>query len=724
MQDRVEKSQRRVLIVDDDELQLRAVSRKARRDPRIELLLASNPIDALLMVGAAHPDVVVLDVFMPNMDGFEVCRRIKANPETRDIQVIIASATMDAELAESARLSGATHAVAKPLDLEIAFAEPTLPRESTGELDPARPAGEQHPALAPVRGADLLVSMLAEAGVEIVFGLPGGAISPIHDALLDSPIRTITTRHENGAMFAAAGYAHATGKLAVVAVTSGPGALNAMTGLASAWCDGLPVLLLVGEVPRAAHGKGVLQDGSAHGLQLVEMARHVTKLSVEVPRPSALPHLVRRAIATAMSGKKGPVMLTLPLDVTTAMIRPPRATGSITVGETMAPDDLDELEELLRAAERPLILAGSGLRGSRAPERLRRVAELLRCPVATTPKGKGVFPEDHPLALGVLGIGGHPSARAYLEGGVDVVLAIGTSLGDIATDGFSPHLQGSRALIHVDIDARQIGKSYEPTHAVVASAAELLGGLAERLELAPPRAARRRFLGGVERFELVGSPTRDRIASHDAIREIQRALPTDTIFTVDSGEHFMFAVQYLVTREPDAFVVMTGLGSMGQSIGAAIGAQLANPTRSVAAICGDGCFAMNAFEIATAVAERLPIRVFVFNDGILGMVEKGHEKVYGRRPEYPTAPTGTTGLLDVCAIARGLGARTLLIDGKNQLAEVARTLCDYPGPVVVDVRIDPAVVMRSKDRVAAMAPAAESIVPPVVPAPPRQSLAN
>jgi len=271
-------------------------------------------------------------------------------------------------------------------------------------------------------GADLLVETLLDRGVEVVFGLPGGAIYPIHDALLDSSIRSITTRHESGAMFAAAGYAQAPGKLAVVAVTSGPGMLNAMTGLASAWCDGLPVMLLVGEVPHAAHGKGVLQDGSAHGLHLVDMARHVTKLSVEVPRPSALPHLVHRAITTATSGKPGPVMLTLPMDVTTALIRPPRIDASIAIGETLPAETLGEVDALLRAAERPLILAGSGARN--AADRLRQVAELLRCPVATTPKGKGVFPENHPLALGVLGMGGHVSARAYLASGVDLVRSL------------------------------------------------------------------------------------------------------------------------------------------------------------------------------------------------------------------------------------------------------------------------------------------------------------
>jgi acetolactate synthase-1/2/3 large subunit len=352
------------------------------------------------------------------------------------------------------------------------------------------------------------------------------------------------------------------------------------------------------------------------------------------------------------------------------------------------------------------------VRGGHAPERLLRVAELLRCPVATTPKGKGVFPESHPLALGVLGMGGHRSTQEYLESGVDVVLAIGTSLGDIATNTFTPHLQ-ARALIHVDIDARQIGKSYEPTNAIVASASEFLGGIADRLERRVVCGPLRELVGGVTRHKLQSSTEPNRIASHDAIREIQAVLPADTVYTVDSGEHFMFAVQYLETDHPDGFLVMTGLGSMGQSIGAAIGAQLANPTRTVAAICGDGCFAMNAFEIATAVAERIPIRVFVFNDGILGMVEKGHHKVYGRRPEYPTGPTGP---LDVCSIARGLGATTILVDGMKQLLASAELLRDQPGPVVVDVRIDPAVVMGGKDRVAAMSPGTgPALVPDVLP---------
>src|SRR5262249_4025147 len=254
-----------------------------------------------------------------------------------------------------------------------------------------------------------------------------------------------------------------------------------------------------------------------------------------------------------------------------------------------------------------------------------------------------------------------------------------------------PALQASRALIHVDIDARQVGKSYSPTHAVVASAAELLGGLADRRQDFLP--TKRVLPTGVERHAIAPSTKHDRIAPQDAIDELQRMLPADTIYTVDSGEHFLYAVQYLETRHPDAFVVMTGLGSMGQSIGAAMGAQLAHPGRAVAAICGDGCFAMNAFEIATAVQEELPIRVFVFNDQRLGMVENGHEKVYGRKPKYSTGP------LDICSIARGLGALTTQIDGVGQLDS---RIFNARGPVVIDVRIDPEIIIPKVDRVAVM----------------------
>lgn len=559
------------------------------------------------------------------------------------------------------------------------------------ELDPgAAPAPRRK------RTADGLVDVLVEAGVDLVFGLPGGPISPLFDALLDRQhdVRVVTTRHESGAMFAAAGYAHTTGRLGVAAVTSGPGVLNAITGLASAHCDGLPVLLLVGELPRKIHGRGGLQDGSSHGLNVVGMSRHVSKLAVEATDPAHAPMVLRRAINTALSGKRGPVVVTLPMDVATALADPPRITADVGLEFSLASRAIDEVAGLLAGASRPLILAGSGVRGGTGPERLRAVAEHFRVPVATTPKGKGVFPESHPLALGVFGLGGHPSTRAYVEGGVDVLLAIGTSLGDVATDGWSPLLKPMRSLIHVDIDGQQIGKSYAPTHALVAPASHFLRRLLEHKPLA---LSRERPFTRVIRHALASSEP-DRLAPQDAIAEIQSILPPDTIYTVDSGEHFLFATHYLAIDHPDAFVVMTGLGSMGQSIGGAIGAKLARPERNVAAICGDGCFAMNGFEVATAVTERLPLVVFVFNDQRLGMVEHGHRTVYGRDVHYPIQ-------MDVGALARGLGAGFVRASVPGDLVRAADLLRNPRGPVIVDVLIDPDVRMPKKDRMAAMGPA-------------------
>jgi acetolactate synthase I/II/III large subunit len=671
----------RVIVVDDDRLHLRALERRARDCAHVELIAIDNAIDALLAVGSLQPDLVVIDVYMPGLDGLEACRRIKSNAKTKDVQVVIASSAMSAEVEAAARDAGALRAIAKPFDVF-----------SILDLD----SEDSPPVVETIRGADLLVEMLEDAGVGVVFGLPGGAISPVHDALLDSSLRVVTTRHESGAMFAAAAYARASGKLGVVAVTSGPGVLNAMTGLASAWCDGVPLLLLVGEVPRAAQGKGVLQDGSAHGLQIIEMARYVSKLAVEVPRASNLPHLARRAITTAQSGRAGPVVMTLPMDVTTSAVQRPRTDGDIHIEASVSNAMIEEVAELLASARRPIMLVGNGARAGNAPNHLRTVAEQFACPVACTPKGKGVFPEDHPLALGVLGLGGHPSASGYLAAGVDVVIAIGTSLGDVATNGFVPQLQAT-TLVHVDIDVRQLGKSYAPTHAIISSASAFLEKLAARdtrLLRIPPHDS------GVARHQLAASDVVDRIGAHEALAAIQDIVPRDTIYTVDSGDHFLFAVHYLETSLPDQFLVMTGLGSMGQSIGAAIGAQLAHPDRMVAAICGDGCFAMNAFEVATAVAEGLPIRVFVFNDERLGMVEHGHKAVYGRRAAYPTTP------LDVCSIGVGLGAKSLRVGSIADLVDAAELLRGYPGPVVVDVRLHPDIRIPKQDRIATMTPGA------------------
>jgi acetolactate synthase-1/2/3 large subunit len=539
------------------------------------------------------------------------------------------------------------------------------------------------------RAADVLVDLLVANGVELIFGLPGGPISPIHDALLDRPeVRVITTRHESGALFGACGYARTTGRLGVALVTSGPGAFNAMSGLASAYCDGLPVLLLVGEVARKNFGRGALQDGSAHGLQMVEILKRVTKSAVEVNDPARAPALLNAAIQTALQGPRGPVALTLPVDLMMQPLKMPFISRAATGATTISATAVAEARRQMRDG-RTVIFAGSGVRNGDAPGKLVELAERLQCPVMTTPKGKGVFPEDHPLALGVFGMAGHPSASEFVDGGIDTLLAIGTSLGELSTEGWSKALEPRRALIHVDVDERQLGRGYPCTLGIVATAESFLERMLQEL----PPSAPRRF--GVKRH--VVSEGHHLIAPQRAIAEMQEILPRDSIYTIDSGEHFTFATHFLKTVTPDGFLAMTGLGSMGQSIGAAIGVQIAKPERVVAAICGDGCFAMNAFEVATAVQERVPIIVFVMNDARLGMVEIGHAAVYGRNPDYSTSP------MNVADLARALGAQAVTVERPGDLTAAQLMRLRREGPVVVDVRIDPAVRMPKKDRFAALA---------------------
>lgn len=539
-----------------------------------------------------------------------------------------------------------------------------------------------------VRAADVLVDILVAHGVEVIFGLPGGPISPLIDALLDRPeIRVVNTRSEGAALFAAAGYAHTSGKLGVAMVTTGPGVLNAITGLTSAHCDGLPVLLLAGEVARRNFGRGALQDGSAYGLHIVEMLRNVTKYAAEANDPQRAPAMLRSAIRTALTGPQGPVALTLPMDTTLAKLDsvPQLSTASVLERE-VATDALEQVGELIRESARGLLFVGSGVRRGAGAQRLVELAERIQWPVVTTPKAKGVFPEDHPLALGVFGMGGHISAYDYLEKGVDTIVAVGTSFNELSTDGWSALLRPKSALVHVDIDDRQFGRAYPCTLGIVGTAEQFLGQMAARL----PQAPERQF-GGVRRHVLplgcdAGLPL------HHALGEIQKALPEDTIFTVDSGEHFVFATHYLKTTSPDSYIVMTGLGSMGQSVPAAVGAQLAHPERVVATIVGDGCFAMNAFEIATAVNAKLPLIIFVINDGRLGMVEIGAKTVYGRTAQFPTGP------MNVPQLAAALGARTVVADMFGAIRDANLMELRKHGPVVVDVRIDNTIKIPKRER--------------------------
>lgn len=545
------------------------------------------------------------------------------------------------------------------------------------------------------RAAEVIVDILENAGVDTVFGLPGGTIAPLFDALLDNPaIRTVTSRHEAGAMFAAAGWAWATKRLGVVLVTSGPGVMNTLTGLASAYCDGLPVLVLAGEVPRTVFGKRALQEGTQHHLDIISMAQSVTKLARQVPNATVLPAMIEEAIACAMSGRRGPVLLTLPLDVLTEAVRAPRIVRSWPTEATSDTAVFDRVARSLETAARPVIFAGSDARWGQGPEKLKLLAERLQAPVMTTPKGKGVFPESHPLSLGIFGHGGHPSTSDYLNGGVDVLLAVGTDLSDPATNGWSPSLIPSRELIQIDTQGGDLGRNYAVTVGLIGAVDNQLDQIVGRLT-GPERPAKR---FGIKYHSEPDQKVEGAqgVLPQRAIRELQAAMPEDTIYTVDIGEHLLFATHYLQINDPRSFLIMTGLASMGSGIGGAVGCKLGALDHPVVAICGDGGFAMSIGDVATAASERLPVLFAVLNDHRYGMVELGNEAVYGRTPKYATDP------INVAELARAAGADGIVIERSTAIEglDLERRLSN--GPVVLDVRIDPTVRMPKNDRFKAL----------------------
>lgn len=561
-------------------------------------------------------------------------------------------------------------------------------------LRPLRSVEHSRGAQSPrIRVADMVVKTLTELGVDTFYGIPGGAIASVYDALLDqSGIRIINTRHETGALFAAMGQSRAGGSLPCVLTTAGPGVTNAITGLAAAHADGIPLITIAGEVPRKHFGRGALQEGSRHQLDVLSMVRNVTKLAAEITNPRATATLVRKAVATALSGRQGPVFLSLPLDVAAEKIPLTKTSSQVSTHFALDEETLDHAADALQSSERGLIVAGSGARHPEAVRWIGILASTLQMPVITTPKGKGVFPESDPLSLGVFGLGGHPSAVEYLEGGVDTVLCVGTSLGETSTNSWSPMLQPSGHLIQVDIDAGQIGKNYAVDFGLVGPAHVLLAGLAKRLRRRPAPAAE---VSGIRHYggeALLQDATPLRHAR--AVRLLQEVAPADTTFTCDIGEHTIFAIHYLEVDRPDGFILHSGLASLGSGIGAAVGAKLARPDVPVVALCGDYGFQMYGMELATCVHHQIGAVFAVFNDARMRMVESGQTKVFGRSGVMHSHR------VDFAAMARAVGAVGYTIRSADDFRRLPPDIWHSDLPVVLDLYIDPSSAFPVNGRIA------------------------
>ncbi|MBK6695075.1 MAG: thiamine pyrophosphate-binding protein [Myxococcales bacterium] len=510
-----------------------------------------------------------------------------------------------------------------------------MPKSLQSAPPPAVTAPEegQHPSgviqARPTRAVDVFLRYLKAEGVDHVFGIVGGLLYPFFAAVeADAEICLVTSRHEEGAAFMADGYARVSRRIAVCAGTSGPGATNLLTGVACAFADGIPMLVVTGQAASHALGKGAAQETPREGIDIVDMFRPVTKYSAMVTSASSLAQHLRRALRMALTGRQGPVHLNVPVDIWEKAAAEDWFDPKTYRPETHAFDRLavQRAGDALLAARRPVILAGSGVGLSGAEQHLRALADLLPARVATTPKAKGVYPEDAAQSLGVLGSAGHREARETILGSaVDVLFTVGASLGETSTFNWTPLLQPAETLIQLDIEADRVGRNYPVDIPLVGDAQSILVELVYHIhrriregsfpsstwnDAPPPVRGDARYDAPDSRRSLAVpiTPERWRV-------ELQKVLPADAVIFSDIGGHMLFNIHNLVIGAGQKFVLNMGFGSMGHGTVAPIGAALACPARPVIAIVGDGCFTMNGLcrrgvAPTPASAHRSPRRRF------------------------------------------------------------------------------------------------------------------
>lgn len=564
------------------------------------------------------------------------------------------------------------------------------------------------------RVVDVFLEYLAAEGAHVVFGVPGGLLHPFFEAIeYDERMRLVVSKHEEGAAFMADGYARVGRRLAVCAGTSGPGATNLLTGVACAFADGVAMLVVTGQAASHALGLGAAQETTREDIDIVEMFRPVTKYSAMVTSPETVARHLRRALRLALTGRPGPVHLNVPVDLWGKDLAEawfdPKTYRPAT--QTFDRSAVQRAAELLLGAERPLVLAGAGVATGGAQEPLRSLAELFPARVATSPRGKGVFPEDHPLSLGVLGFAGHAEAREVALGdGVDVLLTVGASLNETTTLNWQPSLRPSRALIQIDIDVDRIGRSYPAEVPLIGDAHTVLVELVYHVHRLIREGARARSTWdqappprrGPSRYDDAELRVSDRtpLTPPRWRCDLEEALPDDAIIYSDIGGHMLFNVHHLCIRERQRFVLNLGFGSMGHGTCAPIGTALAEPGRAVVAIVGDACFTMNGMELLTAAEYGVPVIWIVENNQMHGITYHG-SRLVGRR--QPLECVRYRRPIEVAAIARAMGLRAWVVDRPGQLQSIAREALRANEPCVIEVRVDPSIPPPIGDRARSIA---------------------
>ncbi len=550
-------------------------------------------------------------------------------------------------------------------------------------------------------GAQALVRGLERCGVEVVFGLPGGAILPVYDPLLESSIRHVLVRHEQGAGHMAEGYAHVTGRPGVVMVTSGPGATNVVTALADAYMDSVPLVCVTGQVSSRAIGTDAFQEADITGITM-----GVTKHNWLVTSAAEIPTVLQEAFHVATTGRPGPVLVDIPKDVSTAEMdwhwpEAPELAGYGRVGPP-EPGAVAAAAALLASAARPVLYVGGGVVKARASASLLALAELADVPVVTTLMARGAFPDSHRLFAGMPGMHGSYAAVTAIQQS-DLLVSLGARFDDRVTgrlEAFAP----TAKVVHLDIDRAELGKIRRPDVAIHADCKEGIDALLAALGTAAGAGRERRqaWLAQVaawkEDFPLTydrpGEPTSASdgrpagLKPQYVIECLRRQTPPETILASGVGQHQMWAAQFWSFERPHCWVNSGGLGTMGFSVPAAIGAKVGRPEAMVWAIDGDGSFQMTAQELVTATAEQIPIKVAILNNGYLGMVRQWQEMFYGgRHSEVYLSPD----LPNYVGWAEAMGCAAFRVDTEEAVVatiEKANEINDRP--VVIDFRTDAA----------------------------------
>lgn len=547
-------------------------------------------------------------------------------------------------------------------------------------------------------GAEILLECLIREGVEVMFGYPGGAILPTYDAMTKYPqLRHVLVRHEQGASHMADGYARASGRVGVCIATSGPGATNLVTGLATAMMDSVGIVAITGQVSRGSIGTDAFQETDVTGVTLP-----VTKHNYLVMSAAEIPHVVHEAFYLASSGRPGPVLIDIPKDVQTekAEFKPEAYPPKLKLPGYQPPKGATEAElsaalELIKAAKKPLILAGHGIVMSGAVQELRELAELTGIPVTLTLLGKGALPESHPLCLGMMGMHGHAACNHAIQE-ADLLIALGMRFDDRVTGNlktYSPHSKK----IHIEIDPSEINKNVKVDVGINGDLRTVLTQLIPQL----PRKTHPEWMNQIRDWqedaserEILTHYTGEGLLGAQVINDLWRFTNGDAITVSDVGQHQMLEAQYYPHQRPQTLLTSGGLGTMGFGFPAAIGAKFARPDEEVWAVVGDGGFQMTMAELGTARQENVDVKIAILNNNFLGMVRQWQEFFYEER--YQSTPMVNP---DFCKLAEAFGIPAVRVTRREEIEGAVQFARSIKGPVLVEFQI-----------------LAEEIVYPMVPA--------